>query len=370
VSDWHREGKSRFRVGNTFYRPHSRLARDLAVLAAACYRQQQGHLRVLDVMTGSGVRALRYQQEAAADWIWANEGNPEVGTTLRQNLGQGLRPGSYRITHWQANRVFCHCYQARDFYDLVDIDCFGSPTPYLSTGLWATRIGGLLYLTNTDGRTPSGREPGRSLAIYGAYARAHPAVHEQGLRLMIGVTLQQAATKGLSIEPVFSLFQGQVHRVMVRLRRQSWDGKDYGFIGYCPGCGEFQVVGWRHLNWARCPRCVERPLTLSGPQWIGPLHNGAVLQQMRALALAWGWTSVAELLAVMMAEATMPPYFFPLGEIGRRGKLDIPPRAILIQALCDRTFRATATHLDPEAIKTDASLADCIAIARACRRRH
>ncbi|ASC69282.1 tRNA (guanine(26)-N(2)/guanine(27)-N(2))-dimethyltransferase [Halomicronema hongdechloris C2206] len=367
MSDWHQEGRSRFQVGDAFYRPHSRLARDLAVLAAACYRQQRGQLRVLDAMTGCGVRSLRYQQEAAADWIWANEGNPEVGDMLRQNLNRGLQPGSYRITHWEANRVFCRCYQEQDFYDLVDIDCFGSPTPYLSTGLWATRIGGLLYLTSTDGRTTSGREPSRSLAVYGAYARAHPAGHEQGLRLMIGATLQQAAAKGLSLEPVFSLFQGQVHRVMVRLRQRRWDGKGYGFIGYCPDCGEFQVVGWRRLSRARCPRCIERPLSLSGPQWLGPLHDVTTLQAMTALAQEWGWMSVAKMLEVMVAEATMPPYFFTLGEIGRRGALDIPPRAALIRGLCDRTFRATVTHLDPNAIKTDASLADCIAIARTCR---
>lgn len=62
----------------------------------------------------------------------------------------------------------------------------------------------------------------------------------------------------------------------------------------------------------------------------------------------------------------MPPYYYPLGEIGRLGQMDIPRRDGLIQALRDRNFRATLTHLNWEAIKTDATMAECIEIARHC----
>jgi tRNA (guanine26-N2/guanine27-N2)-dimethyltransferase len=53
---WYQEGKARFYVEDAFYRPHSQVGRDLAVLAAAVYHQQRGQLRVLDAMTGCGVR--------------------------------------------------------------------------------------------------------------------------------------------------------------------------------------------------------------------------------------------------------------------------------------------------------------------------
>jgi hypothetical protein len=46
--------------GTAFYRAESAQGRDLAVLAAAVYRQQHGRLRVLDVMSGSGMRGARY----------------------------------------------------------------------------------------------------------------------------------------------------------------------------------------------------------------------------------------------------------------------------------------------------------------------
>lgn len=370
---WSQEGKARFYIKGAFYRPNSRVGRDLAVLAAAIYRQQRGELRVLDAMTGCGVRPLRYQLEAGADWVWANEGNPELQNLLTQNLATGMRSRTYRITHQDANQVFFSCYQQRDFYDLVDIDSFGGGAPYLATGLWATRIGGLLYLTSTDTRTTGGHNPEHSVQIYGAYARSHPAVHEQGLRLLIGSVLQQAAARGMVVRPVFSLFNGQVHRVMVRVGLGgTWPAEEYGFLGYCHSCGHYQKVAWRQLGRTECPNCQQPShrgpafLTVSGPLWLGELHDRAMLSEMTALAANWGWQKRVKLLEIMQAEANMPPYYFTLPEIGRHGHMDIPKRDRLMAVLRDRGFRVSHTHLEAQAIKTDATINECIAAARAC----
>ena len=374
-SGWCQEGKARFYVEDAFYRPQSQVGRDLAVLAAAVYHQQRGQLRVLDAMTGCGVRPLRYQLEAGADWIWANEGNPELRNLLAKNLAMGMRSRSYRITHQDANQVFFTCYQQRDFYDLVDIDCFGSGAPYLSTALWATRIGGLLYLTSTDTRTTGGHNPDQSVQVYGAYARSHPAAHEQGLRLLIGSVLQQAATRGMHVQPVFSLFNGQVHRVMVRLSMgDSWVPERYGFLGYCHTCGHYQPLGWRQLGRATCrhgapvgaAKEAEDFMAVTGPMWLGPLHDAAMLSQMMDLAAQWSWHKRVKLLQIMRAEADMPPYYFRLGDIGRHGQMDIPRRDRLLQALRDRGYRACITHLDAQAIKTDAPIHTCVAISQSC----
>lgn len=330
------------------------------------YRRDRGQLRVLDAMTGCGVRPLRYQLEAQADWVWANEGNPDLGPVLAANLAAGLRPDSYSITHQDANQVFFSCYQQRDYYDLVDVDNFGSPAPYASSALWATRLGGLIYLTSTDGRATSGRDPDRSLQTYGAYTRSHPAVYEQGLRLLIAYGVQQAAARGLGAEPVFSFFNGEVHRAMLRLTAGGWQQKNYGFLGYCHVCGQFQTVAWRQLGQAACVCDSQHPPVISGPLWLGPLHDVEWVSQMAALAQEWGWRAQAALLRTMAAEATMPPYYYLLGDIGRRGQMDIPKRQRLIEALSDRQFRATVTHLNSQAIKTTAPLKDCIAIARTC----
>jgi tRNA (guanine26-N2/guanine27-N2)-dimethyltransferase len=358
------EGKATFAVGKAFYRPKSAIARDLAVLAAAVYRQRHGSLRVLDAMTGCGVRPLRYGLEAGADFVWANEGNPDLAATLRQNLA-ALPAPTCRLTHEDAHQIFFTCYQQRDFYDLVDIDNFGGPAPYIRTGLWATKLGGMLYLTSTDGRATSGHDPERSLRTYGACGRSHPAAHEQGLRLILGHAAQTAAARGLGVEPVFSLFTGQVHRVMVHLvSKPTLSERTYGFLAYCHGSGHFQTVDWRHLGRVTCPCGAAEPPVVSGPLWLGALHDGAVLTEMQHLAASWGWPTQTRLLATMAQEIDLPPYYYPLGELGRRGQMDIPNRDRLIAALQSRGYQAAVPSMDWQGVKTDATLGDCVAIAR------
>lgn len=359
----HTEGNATFKIGNAFYRPGTQVVRDLGVLAAAIYKFQIGHLRVIDAMSGCGVRSLRYSLESQADWIWVNEGNPELKPILQQNLAGAIASHKATLTHLDANQVFFECYNRRDYYDFIDVDCFGSPTPYLDTSLWALKLGGLLYLTSTDGRKLTGHASESSLGIYGAYPRNHPAAQEQGLRVVIGKLQQQAIAKGLGIEPIFSLFTGQTYRLMVRLvKTQPLTLQNYGFLGYCHHCGNYQTVSWRQLGRVVCAY-DQKSLTLSGPLWLGLLHNQTWLRQMQELAAKWHWSKRVQLLSLMEAEADFPPYFYTLAEIGRRGRLDIPKRENLIQALRDRGYFACATHITPGAIKTNADIHTCIAVA-------
>ncbi|MGV2826764.1 tRNA (guanine-N1)-methyltransferase [Myxosarcina sp. GI1(2024)] len=359
---WQTEGQAKFRVGKAFYNRQTKIVRDLGVLAATAYRQDMGSLRVLDALAGCGVRSLRYFLESHADYLWVNEGNPQLHSLLQQNLTWAI--ASYQLTHLDAHRVFFKCYGDRDYYDLVDVDCFGTAVPYLSTMLWATKIGGLIYLTSTDGRTLTGHLPDNSIQAYGAIARAHPAAHEQALRLLIGSVQQQAATKGLGVEPLFSLFTGKTYRLMLRLTHKSQlNSENYGFIAYCHNCGNYQTVSWRKLGKVSC-NCSNPTVILSGAMWLGELHQKQYIERLTIMARQWQWREATKLLSKLAAEIEFPPYFYTLGEIGKRGKLDIPKRSHLIKALQQAGYRASTTHISDLAIKTTADIYTCIAIAK------
>jgi tRNA (guanine26-N2/guanine27-N2)-dimethyltransferase len=366
LADWHQERAARFQVGAAFFRPETLIARDLGVLAAAVYRQQNPCLDVLDGMSGCGIRALRYVLEAKADWLWVNEANPEIAAVLRQNVRAQLRPEQVHVTTESVRHVLQDCLGQRRYFDLVDLDCFGSPAAFLTDCVRATRLNGLMYLTSTDSRTCEGHNPSASLRHFGAYARAHPATHEQGLRLLLGAISQQAVMQGFAIAPLFSYFQGQTYRVMVRLvKGHHWSEDLSGFIGHCHPCGHFDVVHWRGLSRAVCPHHeTPIPLTLSGPLWLGPLHDLEFLTCMGNLAQQWGWQDRQNLLALMAGEIPLPPYFFTLGEIGRHGKVDIPKRDRLITTLHAEGYAAVGTHIEAQAIKTTAAFRACVAIAQ------
>ena len=352
---WHQERQVKFQVGNAFYNPQSKLVRDLGVLAATIYKQNYQSLRVLDALAGCGVRSLRYLQEARADYVWLNEGDRDNSFVIRENL-KSIESDRHKITHQNAHRVFFGCYNRRDYYDLVDVDCFGSAVPYLNTMLYATTIGGLMYLTSTDGRTLTGHPPQKSIQAYGAISRSHPAKHEQALRLLIGAAQQQAAAQGLGIKPVVSLFTGKTYRLMMRLTsKPQITEENYGFLGYCHNCGNYQTIGWCQLNKVNC-RCDNPKVTVSGAMWLGDLHDLKLLKNYIDLAKAWQWSKTADLLTIMSGEIDLPPYFYTLREIGRFSKHDLPKRSLLIKALQERGYKAAATHIDSQAIKTNASM--------------
>lgn len=300
--------------------------------------------------------------------------------------------------------LLASCYLAEDFYDLIDLDSFGSDTVHLATAIDAVKYGGLLYLTSTDGFSSGGLNPTRSLAAYGAYLRSLPFSNEQGLRMLIGAAVKEAAAKGVCLQPVFSLYSyhGPVFRVMLRASRShSWPVQHYNFLGHCHVHEQTRVVPWRQLSDARC-RCTSAggsggsdrgadgsargtPLVLSGPMWTGPLHNVEDLLEMRQEAERRGWQGhgvdtgsaafhrknkknslkpLEAMLDLLIGEADprLPPAFLPISSIAKF--LDTTPsRDKLIAALQQAGFAAARTHVESRALLTNATMQQVLQVA-------
>ncbi|GFR41355.1 hypothetical protein Agub_g2038, partial [Astrephomene gubernaculifera] len=321
-----------------------------------------------------------------------------------------------RVSHADANRLLTNCYMREAYYDLIDVDSFGSETMHFPAAIDAVRYGGLLYLTSTDGFTSAGKRPERSLAAYGSYLRAMPWANEQGLRMVIGGAVREAASRGVCLRPVFSLYSyhGPVFRVMLRATRTAeWPAEHYGFVGHCFTHGDNYTVGWRDLGGAVC-RCEIRgkrqhpcaahtddtnytppppaspplPLTLSGPMWTGPLHDAAELKAIAGEATARGWAGfgldehgtphlrnrvkssrttrpLEQLLEVLLEEADprLPPGFFSIDLSVSRRLQRPPPRDPLIAALRAEGFAAARCHLEARAFRTNACMADVLRVA-------
>lgn len=135
----------------------------MGVLAAALYRKSKGSIRVLDALCGCGIRSLRYLVEAEADFLWANDANDENRRVIVKNLSRvGRGFGDDRrwvVTNCDANRVMTEIYLHKDFFDFIDVDSFGSDSTFLRSAINALKLGGLLYVTSTDGFSSGGHRP-------------------------------------------------------------------------------------------------------------------------------------------------------------------------------------------------------------------
>ena len=162
-SEYQTERGHEFETGESFFRHESATGRDLGVLAASLYKKSIGKLRVLDALCGCGIRSLRYLVEAEADFVLANDANDEYTDIITKNLSRV--PGGSRderrwtVTHTDANRIMTEYYLQRDFFDLIDIDSFGSDSSFLRSAMNSLRLDGLLYITSTDGYSSGGHRP-------------------------------------------------------------------------------------------------------------------------------------------------------------------------------------------------------------------
>ena len=384
-------------VRGAFFRSQTAHARDLAVLAALLLRRSSsnGELRVLDVMTGAGIRAARYLLHAGATSVHANDldGASRAAANLEAALAAAAaagmpRRGAWSFTREESCRLLMRLALEGQTFHVVDVDGFGSRGVPAGLALGIVAFGGVLVLNSTDwalGAQHAG--DGASLAAaYGAHVHPCPAAPEQGLRVLLGGVAREAAQRGLRIEPLLSYYApGPAWRVMVRVYRGAAARctAQLGFNAHCKQCGAGWHLRWRDLGGSLCT-CGAAP-TLSGPLWHGPLHDAEALRGVTALAEELGWLesppyepgtlppaqrlprlALRKLLALLQQEAddALPPLYVRLEDVARFGKTATPPRDKLIEALRARGHAAAQTHCDERALKTSAPWGDVLAAAR------
>lgn len=72
-----------------------------------------------------------------------------------------------------------------DRFGVVDLDPYGSPTPFLDGAVQAVSEGGLLCVTCTDLAVLAGNSPETCYAKYGAVSLKSKSCHEMALRIVL-----------------------------------------------------------------------------------------------------------------------------------------------------------------------------------------
>ncbi|CAH1438816.1 unnamed protein product [Lactuca virosa] len=369
-----------FEIGDTFFRHESATGRDLGVLAAALYKKKNDNLRVLDAMCGCGIRSLRYLSEAKADFVLANDANEDCNGVIVSNLStvSSEEEGRWKVSHSVANRVLAEKYVERDYFDFIDVDSFGSDSSFFRCAFDVVKLGGLLYVTSTDGFSSGGHRPNHSLAAYGAFIRPLPYSNEIGLRMLIGGAVREASVLGYHVSPLFSYYSyhGPVFRVLLRVNRgKQPHGMHYGFICYCDSCGNSQAISWDKLGQIKCPCGSDVPdsLVVCGPLWTGPLHCAEYLAEMVSLAREWGWlgddmkNKDLDKLLNRLIDESHPDLSFgyiKLDEIASRAKVNSPPIVTIMNAIHQEGYGVSRSHISNNAIKTNCPMSECIRIVK------
>lgn len=338
-----------------FYNPGMALNRDLSLLLVAAEAARKGReMDVADVLAGTGARALRLAHELAVPLIvHANDGDPTAIAALRKGAAANHVPDArLRTTHGEAATFL-----AARRYDVVDVDPYGSPMPFLDAAVRATRHDGLLCVTATDTAALAGTYPRVCRRRYDAHHALHawPWRSEVGVRILAGAVVRAAARFDRVATPLLCVSHGHWMRVVARVQDGRGDA-DAALRLLMDAVPDLDTGSG--LLVARGTGASSSPKAWAGPLWGGPLHDRATTRALLAarppLALHKG-READSLLALLDQEADAPAFF--LLPDGLQTRFGAPPRRdALIERLQAAGHRASRAHLDPQGVRTDAPL--------------
>lgn len=217
---------------------------------------------ILDALSATGLRALRYAQEMPfVTKVVANDLDASAVDSIKLNVRHNKLEGKIDVNHGDAivhmySKIAAHQTlsereKARgkyEKYDVVDLDPYGTAAVFLDAAVQAVRDdGGLLCVTCTDaGVWASNGYPEKAFALYGGVPVKGHFSHEVGLRLILHAISTSAARYGLAIEPLLSLSIDFYARVFVRVSRSPaavkfTAGKTMVVYNCDVGCGAWET---------------------------------------------------------------------------------------------------------------------------------
>lgn len=325
-----------------FYNPGMRINRDLSVLLVATESARKGReLDVADVLAGTGARSLRLAHEVDGSIIvHANDGDPTAIAAMEEGRSLNAVPRDrLKIRHGNA-----HVFLAERRFDVIDVDPFGSSSPFLDAAVRACRHDGLVCLTFTDTGALSGTYPKACRRRYGAEPLHPPEWRtEVGLRILQAAVIRAAGRIDRLASPVFSVAKSHWMRVVMRITDDKSGAdrasKDIGFVAEHPDTGQ-----------------AVRVDAGAGPVWWGPLHDPETVQAMQSQCEAHALDDATrQLMDQLVAEGDAAPYWLHVPHLHRRlGGDGMPRREHLLRALQEAGSNTAPTHMDVQGIRADA----------------
>lgn len=372
-------------------------------------------IRILDALSATGLRALRYVKEIPyVTSVTANDISSSATASIKLNAEYNGITDKIQPTTGDAKSLMYHTVaHTKDLFSVIDLDPYGTAVPFLDAAVQAVHDGGLLCVTCTDaGVFASVGFPEKTFSQYGGVSWKGTQGHEAGLRLILNAVATSAARYGLAVEPLLSLNIDFYARLFVRIRRSPADVKFLAsktmVVYNCDhGCGSFST---QYLAQCRdredknggkfythslaqgpsatpfCDHCGFKT-HLAGPMWGGPLHNPQFITKILAilpsldnkiyatipriegmLTLALNETLFQESQQLSPSESgeATPikpldpalrdphPFFFNPSILARTLHCSVPSDAALRGALLGLGYRTTRSHTEPGSIRTDA----------------
>ena len=347
-----------------FYNPVMEFNRDLSVLALQAYqRRVNREISICEPLSSSGVRGVRFAKEVyGAKKVLINDISMRAVNLAKHNVETNNLQDCVSVKHKDANCLLsCHG-KPRMRFDVVDLDPFGSPVPYLDSAIRALRNNGLLAVTATDLAPLCGVHPKACLRKYGGRPLRTEYCHELAVRLVAGCAATAAAKQDIGIQIVFSHSTAHYVRVYAEIgygaKKADESIRSLGYVLHCFNCLHRETTNSLFgRDSEECPECGVR-MDYAGPLWLGKIFDKqfcAVMTEENAHRPLRNSAKITKLLCLTIDEAEESPTYYVLDKLSAKLGLPTPPVDTILRALRDRGFQAVPTHFNTRGIKSNSS---------------
>lgn len=343
--DLMKEGSITFDTEGVFFNPRMRLNRDIGVAMVRAL----GISEYLDGLSASGIRGLRVAGEAGVEKVTLNDVSPAAYQCILRNMARNdLQRCEACCSNANALMHIRH-------FEAVDLDPFGSPSPFLSA---ASRSAlSYLFITATDTAPLCGAHLKSGIRKYMALPVKTDYHREMGARILLGLAARELARLDKAMEPMLTHVTEHYVRTYLRvLNGANLADRCLEKIGYIEHC--FSCSGFRALAEPRaepCTNCGGRTV-LAGPLWLGEIQDKRIIEK------AVPYVDVMNIRAIRLLDSCCKeegmPMYYDHHRLCRR--LGITPKKVdrLVEALRESGWKASRTHFTGVGIKTNAGVKD------------
>ncbi|MCL2685413.1 MAG: tRNA (guanine(10)-N(2))-dimethyltransferase [Candidatus Bathyarchaeota archaeon] len=346
-----------------FYNPVMEFNRDLSVLTFQTYQRIIDHeINICEPLTSQGIRGIRYAAEVdAVNKVLLSDISTRACHLAQHNIKLNNLEDKIILKHSDANRTLANHASPKKRFDIIDIDPFGTPIPYLDSAFRALKNRGLLATTATDLAPLCGVHAKACLRKYGGKPLRSEYCHEIAIRLLCGSMATIAAKKDIGIQILFSHSTDHYIRAYAQIsygaKKADDSIKTMGYFLLCCN-GMHREITHQPFDCSTCPECGAK-MDYTGPLWTGPITNTEFIEQLiiqnQKTIFTKNNTKITKRLALISAESPMPPTYYVIDKLSGKLNLPAPANQTFIDALHKAGYQAVPTHFNPRGIKTNAS---------------
>lgn len=336
-------------------------------------------LRVLEGLAASGLRSVRFALEVPGLCsVTANDFSAKAAALIARNAQHNNVSHLVEASCKDASLLMYEKRGKKERFDVIDLDPYGSPSPFIDAAVQAVSEGGLLCITCTDMAVMAGNSGETCYSKYGSVSIKSKFCHEMALRIILHSLDQRAGVYQRYIQPLLSVSVDFYIRVFVRVftgqAKVKNSASKQALIYNCVGCGSFhlQRMGRRTSNGNQmkysaasgppvgpeCEHCGHRH-QLGGPVWAEPIHDQAFVQRVLTAvsvnpARFGTFKRIQGMLSMVTEELEDVPLYYTVDNLSSIVHCNTPPLLQFRSALLHAGHRVSLSHASKNAIKTDA----------------